>query len=82
MKSQKSVSHEFKTEGAEPSVYLNTYSKKFDIGIDSTDAAGNMLKVELIVPMSQAIELAEMIVKRNDEYLESLEEEKESVNDE
>jgi hypothetical protein len=32
--------------------------------------------------MSQSVELAEAILKRNAEYLESLEEEKESVNDE
>ena len=82
MQSQRTESYVFKTEAAEPSVYLNTYSKKYDLAFQSTDENGNSLNVELVVPISQAVELAEAVLKRNNEYLESLEEEKESANDE
>ena len=81
MQSQRTESYSFKTEGSEPSVYLNTYSKKYDIEFRSTDEAGNSLNVELVVPISQAVEMAETILERNKTYLESLEEEKESVDD-
>jgi len=82
MQSQRTESYSFKTESAEPSVYLNTYSKKYDIEFRSTDEVGNSLNVEIVVPISQAVEMAEAVLKRNNEYLESLEEEKESANDE
>ena len=82
MQAQKTESYVFKTEGAEPSVYLNTYSKQYDIEFRSTDERGNSKNVEIVVPSSQAVELAEAILKRNNEYLESLEEKKESANDE
>ena len=82
MQSQRTESYVFKTEGSEPSVYLNTYSKKYDLAFQSNDEKGNSLNVELVVPISQAVELAEAVLKRNNEYLESLEEEKESANDE
>ena len=82
MKAQRTESYVFKTEGSEPSVYLNTYSQKYDIEFRSEDENGNSLNVEIVVPSSQAVLMAEAIVKRNVDYLESLEEEKESVNDE
>jgi hypothetical protein len=83
MKTQRTESYVFKTEGSEPSVYLNTYNEKYDIEFRSDDENGNSLNVEIVVPISQAVLMAEKIVKRNNEYLESLEEQKkESANDE
>ena len=81
MKVQKTESHSFQTEGAEPNVYLNTYSKKYDLEFRNTDEGGNQINVELVVPISLAVEMAEAILERNRTYLESLEEEKESVED-
>lgn len=82
MQIQKTQSYVFKTRDSDPSVYLNRYDKTYDIGFQSVDENRNSINLELVVPMSQSVELAEAILKRNAEYLESLEEEKESVNDE